>query len=264
LIQGLRRKTNKFPVHDNDKLVNFVICGTQKGGTTALYSYLREHPEICMADRKEVHFFDNETLFVNVKPNYSQYHVSFNPRESHKLLGEATPIYMYWHDAPRRIWEYNSDMKLIVILRNPIDRAYSHWNMEKNRNTESLAFWDAIQNEGVRCREALPYQHRVYSYIDRGFYLNQLRKLWHYFSTENVLVLKNEYLKKQPDKCLKDVCVFLGVKHFENVTPKIAHSLSYTSKMSAKERKYLQSIFEYEIMNIERVLKWDCSDWLPE
>ncbi|MGB7755383.1 MAG: hypothetical protein WBL23_04905, partial [Salinisphaera sp.] len=97
------------------------------------------------------------------------------------VFGEATPIYMYWHDAPRRMWEYNPNMKLIVVLRNPIDRAFSHWNMEKSRNAESLSFWDAIQNEEPRCKEALPYQHRTYSYVDRGFYLEQLRRLWRYF-----------------------------------------------------------------------------------
>ena len=66
---------------------------------------------------------------------------------------------MYWHNAPRRIWQYNPDIKLIVILRNPIERAYSHWNMERSRNAEKLSFFDAIQSERDRCQEALSYQH---------------------------------------------------------------------------------------------------------
>ena len=146
--------------------IDFIICGTQKGGTSALDAYLRRHPEICMAISKEVHFFDNEKAFCDGLPDYSLYHSFFSPQPSHKLVGEATPVYMYWRDATRRIWQYNPNIKLIVVLRNPIDRAYSNWNMERLRNRDTVAFWEAIQNEEERCREALPYQHRIYSYIE--------------------------------------------------------------------------------------------------
>ncbi len=264
MILGTSDGVDNLGSHCNDRLVNFLICGTQKGGTSALDSYLRDHPEICMAIQKEVHFFDNETLFLNGSPDYSQYHAYFRPEASHRVAGEATPIYMYWHNSPRRIWEYNQNMKLIVVLRNPVDRAYSHWNMERSRNAESLPFWDAIQKEELRCKEALPYQHRVYSYIDRGFYLEQLRRLWCYFSRDNVLVLKHEYLKDHPVECLKDVCDFLEVNHFNTVNPKEVHTLPYLSKMSDKEKEYLRFIFEHEIRGIERALGWDCSDWLSE
>lgn len=264
LIDRLAKRTSKLPSQDSDRLVNFVICGTQKGGTSALDSYLREHPEICMADKKEVHFFDNESFYANGKPDYSIYHSFFSPKPSHKLVGEATPIYMYWHDAPWRMWEYNPNMKLIVVLRNPIDRAYSHWNMERSRNAESLPFWDAIQNEQQRCREALPYQHRVFSYVDRGYYLEQLRRLWHYFSKDKVLVLKNDYLKNQPNEALKEVCSFLGIDNFENVNAREVHSRPYSSKMSDKEKEYLRFIFEYEIRGLERELGWELTSWLSE
>ncbi len=262
MVRKNRGTTGDLQGHSTDDLVNFAICGTQKGGTSALYSYLREHPEICMADRKEVHFFDNESLFVKGKADYSQYHAFFNPKASHRLVGEATPIYMYWHDAPRRMWEYNPNMKLVVVLRNPVDRAYSHWNMEQSRNAETLSFWDAIQNEELRCREALPSQHRVYSYVDRGFYLEQLTRLWRYFPKDNVLVIKNEYLKDQPGACLRDVCGFLGVDRFESVNPKQVHSRPYSSDIGDKEKEHLQLIFQHEIREMERVLGWDCSDWL--
>ena len=215
-----------------------------------------------MAEKKEVHFFDDETEFRNGPPNYSNYHSAFTPKEQHKFVGEATPIYMYWHDAPKRIWEYNPNMKIILILRNPIDRAYSHWNMERSRNSERLPFWDAIQKEQERCRAALPYQHRTYSYIDRGFYLEQLRRLWMYFPKKNILILKNEYLKNQPYEALKEVCDFLGIYNFKMLTSKDVHSRAYQSQMSPIERRYLKSIFEHEVRGIERFLGWDCSNWI--
>ncbi len=133
--------------------VGFLICGTQKGGTTALDAYLREHPEVCMANAKEVHFFNDGPRFSGGDPDYSPYHAYFSPEPAHKVIGEATPIYMYWETAPRRIWEYNPNMKLIVLLRNPIARAFSHWNMETRRSSETLSFIDAIKNEDERCRE---------------------------------------------------------------------------------------------------------------
>jgi Sulfotransferase domain len=257
-----KEKTSLTDLHDWK--VNFLICGTQKGGTSALDAYLRQHSEICMAEKKEVHFFDNENIFRDKKPSYLRYHSSFRPETSHKVIGEATPIYMYWHDAPKRIWQYNSDMKLIVLLRNPIDRAYSHWNMERSRNADVLSFWDALQSEQERCRDALPHQHRVYSYIDRGFYLAQLRRLWLYFPKDHILIMKNEYLMNQRHDALRDVCDFLEVTHFNNIEVKNVHSRPYESKMNDREREYLRLIFEYEIRNLERVLDWDCSEWLSE
>lgn len=254
-------KTKKILKKHNDWVVNFSICGTQKGGTSALDAYLREHPKICMAENKEVHFFDNECFFYAKKTNYSKYHASFNPNISHDLIGEATPIYMYWRTAPKRIWEYNPNMKLIILLRNPIDRAYSHWNMERSRNSETLSFWNALQHEKKRCGEALPHQHRVYSYIDRGFYLKQLQMLWQHFPKDQVLILKSEYLKHQPHAALKDVCNFLKLSHFEKIMPQTVHARPYISKITTKEKEYLKFIFKQEIQNLERTLGWDCSDW---
>jgi len=244
--------------------VNFIICGTQKGGTSALDIYLRGHPEICMANKKEVHFFDNEDAFRTGTSNYAAYHAFFHPEPQHKIIGEATPIYMYWSDAPKRIWHYNPHMKLVVLLRNPVDRAYSHWNMERQRNADTASFWDAIQNEEERCREALPYQHRVYSYTGRGLYLEQLRRLWAFFPRKQVLVLKNDELRQKPNETLRRVFEFLGVKLLPLMNPVNIESFPYASSMGKKERDYLRFVFEYEIKALERVLEWDCSDWLSE
>ncbi|HZR78058.1 MAG TPA: sulfotransferase domain-containing protein, partial [Chthoniobacterales bacterium] len=147
--------------------VDFVIGGTQKGGTSALDSFLRQHPGICMpTTRKELHFFDRE----EDNRDYKAYHANFQPQPQHRVTGEASPIYMYWETAPYRIWKYNPNMKWILALRNPVERAFSAWNMETKRGKEKLSFAQAIEKEADRCREALPLQHRVYSYVDRGLY----------------------------------------------------------------------------------------------
>ncbi|MEZ5471432.1 MAG: sulfotransferase domain-containing protein [Marinicella sp.] len=243
-------------------MINFLICGTQKGGTSALDTYLREHPEICMANVKEVHFFDREVHFDSNEVDYSKYHSYFEPKSHHKAIGEATPIYMYWKSSPKRIWQYNPNMKIIIILRNPIERAYSHWNMERMRGADQFSFWDAITNENKRCMEASPLQHRVYSYVDRGFYLRQLRNLWKFFPKKQVLVLKNEDLKNKPVETLNKICDFLNITRFESIKPKKVHARPYDAEIKPKEKDFLKPIFKAEIKNLERELQWNCKDWL--
>ena len=242
-------------------MVSFLVIGTQKGGTSALDEYLRENKDILMASKKELHFFDEETEF-DTTPDYSKYHSYFEDSVAGKLLGESTPIYMYWKNAPKRIWDYNSKMKLIVMLRNPIERAYSHWNMEKTRNTEFLSFFDAINTEKYRCKDVLPLQHRIFSYIDRGQYSEQLGRIWSLFSREQVLVIKNTDLMYEPNITLSKIASFLGIRDFKNIEPKNVHSTPYSSKLTKEDYNYLKGIYFYEIKKLERILDWDCSDWL--
>jgi len=241
--------------------VNFIVAGTQKGGTSALNKYLKEHGKISMAQIKEVHYFDTESNFVG-EADYSQYESSFELFSNQKILGEATPVYMYWYAAPRRIWEYNPQMKIILILRNPIERAYSHWNMNRTRDSDSSSFMEAIRNEEARCKEALPIQHRAYSYIDRGLYSEQIRRLWHFFPKDQVLIIKSQDLRDSPSPTLASIARFLEIPKFKEVEHKNVHSRPYSSKMSKEAYEYLWHIYYYEIKILERMLGWNCSDWL--
>ena len=185
--------------------MSFLICGAQKAGTTALADYLRGHPQLFLPEQKELHHFDDESLAWGDQPRHHQrnrrsYHRSFRTAPADCHWGEATPIYMYWEAAPERIWRYNPAMRIVVILRNPIERAYSHWAMEVGRGADDLSFADALGEEASRCRSALPFQHRVYSYADRGFYSGQLRRLWRFFGEEAVLILKQEELRQSDRK----------------------------------------------------------------
>jgi hypothetical protein len=240
--------------------VDFLIAGTQKGGTTAIHSYLRAHPDLCLAEPKETHFFDTEEHFRGGHVDYAALHAYFQPRPG-QLLGESTPITMYWADAPRRAWEYNPRMKVICVLRNPIERAFSHWNMERDRGAEDLPFMDALRREPDRCRTALPLQHRVYSYTDRGFYSEQIRRLWRFFPRTQILFLKTEELRSQPQRVLDEVFRLLDVES-QPVTPRVVHSRPHATPMTALEREYLLRLYEWEIREVSRLLGWDCQDWL--
>jgi len=242
--------------------VDFLICGTQKGGTTALDAYLRTHNEICLANTKEVHFFDNDENFQSINIDYSRYHHFFSVKLHHKTIGEITPIYMYWKNCPQRIWEYNKRMKIILLLRNPIERAYSHWNMEVSRGNESLSFIEAIKQEKSRLTTTPNKQHRIYSYIDRGFYSCQIKRIWEFFSKDQVLILKSESLKKEPKQALEKITNFLSVSPFEEITPLIAHEGKYDGDINENEKEILKSIYQHEIHELEQMLKWNCSNWL--
>ncbi|MEP6602910.1 MAG: sulfotransferase domain-containing protein [Spartobacteria bacterium] len=241
--------------------VNFVVGGTQKGGTSALDSFLRQHPEICMPDStKELHHFDREEAFSG-KPNHKKYHAHFRPEPQHRAIGEATPIYMYWNAAPYRIWQYNSEMKWILVLRHPAERAYSAWNMETKRGFDHVPFRLAIDEEAARCREALPLQHRIYSYADRGFYAHQVRRLFSIFGEKNCLILLNEELRHDHAKTLERVFNFLGVD--PSVVPAKAHVFEqeYEDKIDNELRARLIDMFYFDIKELERLLQRDLSAW---
>lgn len=242
--------------------VDFVIGGTQKGGTSALASFLRQHPQICMPEsRKELHYFDKEHHFAKQKPDYDKYHANFKPQPQHRVIGEATPIYMYWNPAPSRIATYNPQMKWILTLRDPVARAYSHWNMERQRGNETLPFGEAIARERERCGEALPLQHRVYSYADRGFYSGQVERLFQIFGRERCLVLLNEELRSEHAATLKRVFKFLGVDSSTIPRPENVFEHDYEGGIDPAVASSLRQRFTPDIKALEKLLERDLSSW---
>ncbi len=244
-----------------DLKVSFIVGGAQKSGTTALDSFLRQHPEIYMPHTgKEIHFFDNENNFIK-KPDHGAYHSHFHPLPSHRVIGETTPIYLYWDPAPARIWNYNPDIKWIVILRNPVDRAYSGWNMERKRYADPVPFADAVALETERCAAALPLQHRVFSYLDRGYYAHQVRRLFRIFGRKNCLVLLTEDLATNHSATLRRVFEFLGVD--PNVAPPAEKVFehAYPDELDKALRARLAARFYFDIRELETLLGRDLSAW---
>ena len=241
--------------------MNFIICGVQKGGTTALDQYLRIHPNICMADKKEVHYFDKDENFNNSKLDYSKYHKFFSPENVHEIIGEATPIYVYWKSAIKRIYNYNSKIKLILVLRNPSKRAFSHWNMERDRNREQRSFWNSINEEKSKLLSSNYIQNRTFSYLDRGLYSLQIKNIYNYFKENQLLIIKNETLRDNPNSVLKKIASFLSIKDFDKVEHKEIHSRTYPIKMSQEESDFLNNFYKNEIEELEKILNQDFTSW---
>ena len=250
------------PETHQKKRIDFIIGGTQKGGTTALFEYLAEHPEIQTPSQKELHYFDNDAIYEN-DTDYESYHQHFDFTEAGiTCRGEATPIYMYLEPSPERIWQYNPQMKWILVLRNPIERAYSYWNMEVQKGKDTLEFQQALEAEESRCRKALPLQHRTHSYIDRGFYTTQIKRIRCFFPKTQILVIKSEDLKCNHKFTLENIYDFLSVKKHTPPNPTQKHQRSYQKNLEKKERQYLEDIYNVEIKSLESLLDWDCSNWL--
>lgn len=229
--------------------VQFLVAGVQKGGTTALFDYLNEHPGLRLPAIKEAHFFDDESVDWS-KPDYGAYHALFPAAggEGERLLGEATPIYIYWPRSLERIVDYNPAMRMILIFRDPIERAWSHWKMEYARGAETRPFAWCVREGRDRVAEDVdtPGHHRVHSYVERGFYGAQVERLLTLFPREQVLFLRSDELRADPARILCNVCDFLNAPRFVQITPKESHlakDIDYGSTISPADRRYLRSLF---------------------
>jgi len=246
------------------KEVNFLIVGTQKGGTTALAQFLSLHPDICFAPIKEVHFFDYDR---NYQKGIDYYHSFFPNYTNQRAIGEATPIYMYLPHVAPRIARYNPQMKLIVLLRHPIDRAYSHYQMERQRGWEVLPFALAVALEPLRL--ALPQNlederapRRVFSYCDRGFYCRQLRRLYAHFPPAQVLVLLQSDLSTHHAETLRRVYEFLELPPPPHLPPPQKILAGTYQPLSPTLRHYLGSRFREEIRDLAGLIQRDLTNWL--
>lgn len=213
---------------------NFVIIGAGKAGTTSLYEYLREHPQIYMSPKKEPRFFAVEDEEINFQgPDDSRfrfinriddYQKLFSRVSNEIAIGEASPIYLTTPKAPRRIHHHIPNAKIIVILRDPIERAYSNFLDSLSRGIETTDdFAEAMTLEDQRIKNRWsPHWH----YKRKGFYFSFLKPYFELFDRENIKVYFFDDLKKNPQAIVKDIYHFLGVDHFFEPDFSIKHNPS--------------------------------------
>jgi hypothetical protein len=200
-------------------LPDFLIIGAQKAGTTALYSYLRRHPHISGPSWKEVSFFDR-----HYTRGAAWYRGNF-PIRRHALVGEASPSYLFHPLAPERVAALVPRARLIALLRDPVDRALSHYQYEVALGREALSFEDALAREEERTRGEVERMLRDpsyfsdawwnYTYSARGRYAEQLERWFAAFPREQLLVLPSEELGNEPAAAYARVLEFLGAAPHE-------------------------------------------------
>jgi hypothetical protein len=208
-------------------LPDFIIIGGQKCGTTSLYNYLAEHPSVVPARNKETRFFHTrryergELLYRSSFPTEARKRRAEKDGGPKLLTGESTPCYLFFPQVPGRVRETVPHAKLIALLRNPVDRAYSQYHHKVRNARETLSFEEAIDREEERLageeKRALEdpryYSYNLdhYSYLRRGVYVEQLRRWRDHFPEEQLLVLRSEDLYEDVPAVVGRTLEFLGL-----------------------------------------------------
>lgn len=228
-------------------LPDFLIVGAQKAGTTALYAYLRWHPAITGPSWKEVSYFDR-----HYRRGASWYRGHFPIRAGGRLVGEASPGYLFHPLAPERVRATVPEAKLIALLRDPVDRALSHYHHEVALGREPLSFEEAIEAEPVRtrgeeqqlAREPGYFSHPWwdYTYLARGRYAEQLERWLAVFPREQLLVVPSEELAADPGQIYARVLEFLGAPRHELASYPRVYEQEY-AELRAETRRSLAEYF---------------------
>ena len=215
-----RRRAYRLATARWRALPDAIIIGGQKCGTTSLFHYLRQHPELVPSYAKEVHYFDGGTTpDRDDHARGERWYRSYFPMQSAVAPGqvvfEGSPRYLYDPDAPGRMHDLLPGCKLVVLLRHPTDRAISHYYHVRQRGQEPLELPEALAAEDARLDHPDPAVRRAnavyHSYKARGRYAEQLRRYLERFPREQLLILQSELLFTEPEKVLDEVHRFLGV-----------------------------------------------------
>ncbi|MBV1907225.1 MAG: sulfotransferase domain-containing protein [Pseudomonadales bacterium] len=201
---------------------DFIIIGAQKAGTSSLFHYLGQHPEIIQSYQKEVHFFDGglDPIVDNYYKGEQWYRAHFPYKQKMKRgfkTFEASPLYIYNPLSPKRISQLTPKIKIILLLRNPSERAISHYFHETRIGREFLPVLEALQAEDKRLGPYLrkqDYKNDIFiqkSYKRRGIYKEQIDRFLQYFSPEQMLVLSSEEFFSAPGSALKRIFNFVEV-----------------------------------------------------
>lgn len=227
-------------------LPQFLIIGAQKCGTSSLYSYLIQHPEVLASTRKEVGFFSEK--YEKGSSWYRARFPSLQEINSGFICGEATPEYFFHPHAARRIHELLPDIRLILLLRNPVDRAISHYYHSVKKGHEDLTLEDALNAEEERITDAMEEMVRDenaysvdwqrYSYKSRGIYCTQLQRYYDYFDREQILIIPSKELFESSGPVMKKIQSYLGISDFAGFDYSIENIGRY-QKNRIPEKVYL-------------------------
>jgi len=193
-------------------LPNFMCIGAAKSGTTSLYDILKQHSDVFIPSFKEPHFFDIPAVYKN---GINWYERTYFKNVRHETcVGDFTPTYLFEADAPQRIFnDLGKDVKFIMILRNPVDRAYSHYLHSVRDQHESLSFSEALKAESSRINKEEYLTFLRLSYVNQGLYFEMLSRYYALFPKEQFLIInfEAEFIGKREDTMIR-IFKFLGIK----------------------------------------------------
>ncbi len=243
---------------------DFIIIGVQKGGTSSLIQLLKQHKHIRTSFFKEVHYYD---LNYDKGSNWYKAFFPFKKNGSY-IYGEASPYYIFHPGVPERVYKDNPATKLILLLRDPIDRCYSQFQMERRKGKEKLeTFEDAIAAEETRTKISIDTNnndnftadHQTYTYLARGRYKEQIDRWLKYFSKDQLLIIQSEKFFADPVGVTTTVHSFLGV---EPISPKDTRPKNKGEYLPVKDStiQFLRTYFKPYNMALSEFLN-ETFDW---
>jgi Sulfotransferase domain len=233
-------------------LPSALIIGAQRSGTTSLFNYLAQHPDVRQPLGKEIHYFD-----LHYARGIRWYRGRFPFR--HRLRGgaltiDASPYYLLHPLAPERAARLLPGVNLVAILRNPIDRAFSHYQHEVSDGREALSFPEAIEREAERLGDEeerlrrdpsyYSYNHHRYSYTLRGRYLEQITRWMQHYPRSRLLVIQSERLFSEPAAVCAELYEFLGLRPHRSGQYPVFYQGNYERAMAPELRARLADYFE--------------------
>ncbi|HBL11496.1 MAG TPA: sulfotransferase [Cyanobacteria bacterium UBA11162] len=219
------------------KMPNFIIIGAGKSGTTSLYKYLQEHPQIFIPSMKEVYFFafEGQSHPIGIT-NFKDYQALFQEASEEQVIGEVSSIYLFRPQAPERIKYYLPDVKLIAILRNPADRAFSDYLMNLNRHNLSKS-----DKNSKPMRDFAELVKEKHYFIQIGFYYEQLKRYYDRFDPSQIKVYLYEDLVTDARGLVRDIFRFVGVDDSFVPDTSQKHKVSGLPKNQAMHRLLTKS-----------------------
>jgi hypothetical protein len=272
VFKGLMEQNRKIVPYIRSPLFSFcmkptfLIIGAQKAGTTSLFRYLLQHPDILApVVKKELHFFD-----LNFYRGSKWYCSHFPLQKYRKITGEKSPYYFYHPLVPKRSFEFNHKLKLIALLRDPVKRAYSHYNHEIENKREKRTFRQAINQEIKKVdidhirlsRSEISYSanHHRYSYYARGCYVEQLDLWMQFFPRDQFYFETSERFFRDPQEVCSEIFDFLKLKPFTPSTA-IRHNSGKYDPIIESDKYWLAKMYKECNRKLAKAYMVDINDW---
>ncbi len=310
------------------KLPNFFIVGSAKSGTTSIYNYLKQHPDIFMSPIKETHHFSTDIDSSKFRPDYAanlninidswldgdqkkeifhafvkdwdKYLKLFKNSENQKAIGEVTNSYLYSKEAAKNIQSKFSEGKIIMILRNPVERAFSHFLMDLKSGLETGSFLEAFKKDMAKSNKGWGISN---VYYEIGMYYEQVKRYLTVFPQEQIKIILYDDYRNDAKKTLKEICNFLNIdsnfefefskehnkamipksgavalmmrqkglkafakkifpKSWKNIFSKIFFTNKNLPKLSVDDRKYLIELYKEDIQKLAQLINRDLTSWV--
>jgi len=237
-----------------------MVIGSPRSGLSSIYHALAQHPQLQVIASADEAYFSNDQNFLRGTPRKSIYESAYKEVHEDLIRGEISSSYFTHPFAISRIQRYNPDVKLVIVLRNPAIRTYSHWQHAKSRGIEQRSFDEVVQSD-KSSSDVLHFSSiSPTDYMAHSLYSEYVSHIQQYFGPHQLLYVRTEDLKEDTEVALYRISDFIGVPYFDLDIP-AQNVQSYDQSLSAHLYEHLQEVHREDVCKLEALTGCDCSDW---